>query len=294
MEHSCNTTELSCNTTEQRCKMTDQRCKSRKQRSADILLCINQLDAGRKCFHCVCSKACHLRGAITQGGSSVQPTACRLPTRGCSEQISILMPVLHVSLAFLRLPDAAFSEFAGQIFASMTGNTAFPSTTPALSALSAATGTYTDALAASPSGGPSATAAKNAARTALAALLRQLAHYVQQNGANDLATLLSSGFKAASTNRATVQLAKPASLVLTNGLSTQLLGKVPPVKNAKSYEGRIQPPTGAAYVVNGGTDSRNLAFNGLTPGLLYTISVRAIGGSTGYSDRSDPTSHICM
>ena len=34
--------------------------------------------------------------------------------------------------------------------------------------------------------------------------------------------------------------------------------------------------------------------NGLTPGTNYTFQVRAIGGSTGYSDWSDPVSHMSM
>jgi len=36
---------------------------------------------------------------------------------------------------------------------------------------------------------------------------------------------------------------------------------------------------------------RCIGFNGLTPGGLYEIQIRAIGGSTGYSDWSDPTQH---
>ena len=32
----------------------------------------------------------------------------------------------------------------------------------------------------------------------------------------------------------------------------------------------------------------------LTPGTIYTFRVRAIGGSTGSSDWSDPVAHMCM
>ena len=42
------------------------------------------------------------------------------------------------------------------------------------------------------------------------------------------------------------------------------------------------------------TNSRSMPLNGLTPGATYTIQARAIGGSTGYSDWSDPVSHMCM
>ncbi len=42
------------------------------------------------------------------------------------------------------------------------------------------------------------------------------------------------------------------------------------------------------------TNSRSMPLNGFTPGATYTIQARAIGGSTGYSDWSDPVSHMCM
>jgi len=33
---------------------------------------------------------------------------------------------------------------------------------------------------------------------------------------------------------------------------------------------------------------------GLTAGTNYAVHVRAVGGSTGYSDWSDPVVHMCM
>jgi hypothetical protein len=33
---------------------------------------------------------------------------------------------------------------------------------------------------------------------------------------------------------------------------------------------------------------------GLIPGSIYSMQVRAVGGSTGYSDWSDPVSHMVM
>jgi len=204
------------------------------------------------------------------------------------------MPILHVSLDFTNLADAALDEFCGEVLTQMTGNAAFATPVPALNDVSSVRSDYETALLQLGTGGKAATAAKNAARTALENIMRELAAYVEKTSANNLAVLLSSGFNAASTNRASVPLDKPASLVIKNGVSTQLLGKVPAVRNAKTYEARIQPPTGPAAVVNVGSDSRRLEMNGLTPGLVYTISIRALGGSTGASDWSDPVSHMCM
>ncbi len=109
-----------------------------------------------------------------------------------------------------------------------------------------------------------------------------------------MATLLGSGFQAASTNRTQSPLEQPTELVIDNGVSGQLVAGVKPVKNTRLYEGRIKGPTGdwLPGVFTG--DSQHIEFNGLTPGQNYTVQVRALGGSTGQSDWSDPSTHICM
>ena len=87
---------------------------------------------------------------------------------------------------------------------------------------------------------------------------------------------------------------KPEQLVIDNGVSGQLVASVKPVKNTSLYEGRIKGATGdwLPSVFTG--DSQHIEFNGLTPGLVYTAQVRALGGSTGQSDWSDPSTHMCM
>ena len=42
------------------------------------------------------------------------------------------------------------------------------------------------------------------------------------------------------------------------------------------------------------SNTRDLAVNGLTPGTIYAIQARVLGGSTGYSDWSDPVQHMSM
>jgi len=97
-----------------------------------------------------------------------------------------------------------------------------------------------------------------------------------------------------STNRAQTLLEQPAGLVLQNGTTGQLIVSVSPVKNTSLYEGRIKGPTGdwLASVFTG--DSQHIIFDGLTPGTVYTVQIRALGGSTGQSDWSDPSSHMAM
>ena len=165
-------------------------------------------------------------------------------------------------------------------------------------ALEAARDAFLLAIGVQAQGGTASTADKANARAALVDLLRQLAAYVQEKCGNDLATLLSSGFDAVSTNRASVALGKPLIIEIINGNSGQLIIRVRPVKNAKCYEVRY-----AAIAAglpgpwqNGGlfTNSRGMPVNGLTPGTNYMFEVRVIGGKTGYSDWSDPTSHMSL
>src|SRR5205085_9974249 len=105
---------------------------------------------------------------------------------------------------------------------------------------------------------------------------------------------LNSGFEAQSTNRASVQLDQPQGLGLKNGTSGQLVGSVTPVKNANMYEGRIKIEGGdwLPSVFTG--DWHRIIFEGLTPAKNYAAQVRALGGSTGQSDWSDPSSHMAM
>jgi hypothetical protein len=56
-----------------------------------------------------------------------------------------------------------------------------------------------------------------------------------------------------------------------------------PVTNARAYE--VQYKNGGGWLPAGiFTQARRIEINGLTPGSAYTVQVRAIGGSTGYSD----------
>jgi hypothetical protein len=202
--------------------------------------------------------------------------------------------ILRVSLGFARLPDAELDNFTQAVINQMTGNAAYPAPPVTLANLQTARNDFTAKIAAAHSGGPSDTAAKNNSRQSLLGLLRQLAIYVQMNCNNDMAILLSSGFQAMSTNRAQSPLDQPQSLVIKNGTSGQLVASVSPVKNTSMYEGRAKGPAGdwTPSVFTG--DSQHITLDGLTPGTTYTVQVRALGGSTGQSDWSDPSSHMAM
>lgn len=205
--------------------------------------------------------------------------------------------VIQVSYKFASEPDMELDNFAGSVFTKMTGNAVFP-TPPAdatLTMLHTAQLDFTDKINAAAGGGVEDTEAKNLSRQALLEILRKLAGYVQIT-ANTREDVLSAGFETRSTSNARHALPKPAGLTVNNGTAGQLLARlVAPIKNTNLYEGRASADGGTAWLPSVFTgDSRRVIFAGLTPGSVYTMQVRALGGSTGQSDWSDPVSHRSM
>ena len=133
---------------------------------------------------------------------------------------------------------------------------------------------------------------KNAARDNLLSPLRVLAAYVQSLAMEDLTVLLSSGFWNAATERTRKPLPKPVILNIDNIASTQLMVKAGRLENARSYEARIRVGDQEWRSVGVFTKSRGMLLPNLVPGTMYDVQVRGVGGTTGYSDWSDPVSHM--
>lgn len=203
--------------------------------------------------------------------------------------------VIHVSLAFASMKDKELDNFTKQVVDNLYGNAAF-TTPPVLQpALDTARGDFTTKIAAAATGGQVDTAAKNDSRQVLIGLLRQNANYVEGACNNNLQTLLSSGYLAATGERHSLPLDTPVGLILTNGDPGSLVGKVKPVKNTKMYEARASSDGGTIWLASVFTsDSQHIIFPGLTPGVEYTCTVRALGGSTGQSPWSDVSKHRAL
>ena len=202
------------------------------------------------------------------------------------------MPNYRVSFGFTRLADADLAAFVENVITKLTGNTSFPAPVVSIAGITAALNAYTAALAAAAQGGKLATATKNAAQEDLIALLRKEAAYVQSIAGDDLPKLLSSGFEAVSTNRVQTPLAKPVIDRISNEQSTQLSLRLQPIENARAFEVRMSFNSGVWQAVGTFTQARQIVIEHLTPGTVYTVQARAVGGSTGYSDWSDPVSHM--
>ena len=202
------------------------------------------------------------------------------------------MKVLKVSLAFAELSDALLDSFAENVHNKMLEHVAaFPSPPLSMAALALLNSAFTNALAAAHKGSVAATTAKNAARAELVAGLRTLAHFVQET-ADTVAILESSGFDAVEVSHTQSELATPTITRVMNKTSGELKVEVTPVRNAKSFEARVA--VGGAAPVSAGAfaNSRRVLLTGLTPGTVYVIQVRAVGGSTGWSSWSEPVTHM--
>jgi hypothetical protein len=199
-----------------------------------------------------------------------------------------------VSLSFVELSDAELDNFAQGVIDALTGNATYPTPPVTVANLQAAVDEYTDKMAAAQTGSRADRAARNNSRETLVEMLRKVATYVQMMCNNNPALLLSSGFDMQSTSRVSAELEKPQALRIKNGAAAQLIARVKAVKNANMYEGRAKAGNGDWLPSIFAGDSRRILFNNLTPGTMYTIQVRALGGSTGHSDWSDPSSHMAM
>jgi hypothetical protein len=152
---------------------------------------------------------------------------------------------------------------------------------------------FTAASVAAANGGTPLTADKNQKRELLTEAMHKLAMYVQTIARSDLALLLSSGFEACSTNRAQVPLAKPDIMTIVNETSGQLLVRGTPVLNAHSYQVQMSADGGKTWTdADDSTGARRIVVSPVTPGTVYTIHIRAVGGSTKFSEWSNPVSHI--
>ena len=238
---------------------------------------------------------------LTWGGVDVQGQPLRWDSPGLTwdgflPQPNTRMPQIRALLGFAQASDHSLEETAQAVLDNLYGKQAYPTPPVAQAALQAALDAFSAAIAAAAQGGPADTADKNNKRDILIGLLRQLAGYVQEKHGNDLATLLSSGFEAVSTNTSSSPLPVPTIKDIVNGGTGQLIVRVNRVKNARAYklrhaliaESGAPGPWADALLY---TSSRSMVVNGLTPGGNYLFQVSAVGGSTGCSDWSDAVSH---
>ncbi len=189
-------------------------------------------------------------------------------------------------MAFARLKESQIGIFAGGVNTGLTNNPFFPNLPVSLADLSAAADDYWTAYVNSMGGGKIQTLVKKTARAKLISILRDEAHYVQIIAKNNLVALLSSGFTDIDRNTAQSALAQPYIKAVLNPYSGQFWLRLKRVPNARNYQVRIKVGDGDWMDAGIHPQARKIVLNGLTPGTVYTIQVRALGGRNGYSDWS--------
>jgi len=200
-------------------------------------------------------------------------------------------------ISFLsRASDPDLIVMVGGIVTSMTGNAHYPAPAPALPVISAALDEFAQAVANAADGGRTLTAIKNARRTALTTLVRQLATYVQLTCNGNMAVLISSGFPVQKPQRQSPGIpTAPSNLVVKLGLRTGELDAVAtPVPGAVIYNWQLSREDEPTVVLQSAqtTAARN-TFTGLMPGVIYRATVNAVS-SAGPGNWSVPVARMVV
>ena len=143
-------------------------------------------------------------------------------------------------------------------------------------------------------GSKTAVAQKDKLKEAAIRMYTQLAHYVELNCNDDMATFLLSGFQAKATAKTFTPPATDSIRKIKHGPNTgQLIVTLLAVKGAKNYVLRygVNPlSTWTDLVVTSVRPATTIS--GLTPGTLYAFRVQVLLKS-GYTDWSDPITMMC-
>jgi hypothetical protein len=195
---------------------------------------------------------------------------------------------LRVSLAFARYNKDLLNCFVLLVLMCQKNNPLFPKPPVSLADLAGLQTTYQAALSAATLGGQAERAAFREARGALVAALRRIAAYIQSLGLTKESEVLSSGFDLAVWDTRPKPLMTPVLVRLDNSFSTQLSLKLRAVANARVYEVQFSDDGGQTWQRLGiYPHTKGIMLAGVTPGKVYALRVRAVGGSRRYSDWSN-------
>ena len=156
---------------------------------------------------------------------------------------------------------------------------------------------YEDAIPPANDGGKTAIAHKNKQRNSAVKMYTELAHYVEANCNEDVATFLLSGFTIAAPAVKTPPgpLEVPSLVVTAGPVTGQSKVKPKAVKKAITYDFRFAPPAapGAtpSWTYQVLTSTKAFILGSLTAGTVYTYQIRALG-RLGYTEWSDPVNRM--
>jgi hypothetical protein len=198
--------------------------------------------------------------------------------------------VIRIALYFATYQNQQLNSFAILVIACLKTNALFPNLPVTIAALSALQLAYQNAMVAASHGGTINTAAKLEAADPLIAALRQCAAYVQSLAPTlTLSQVLTSGFDVVNTRSAPQPLTQPV-FTLDNSVAGQLTVNLEAVNYAKAYQVQSCIGTGPWQEMGIFPNTKNIVLSNLTPGTVSNVRIRAIGGSTQYSEWSGTVS----
>jgi hypothetical protein len=207
--------------------------------------------------------------------------------------MSTIKPIQHRSIATLKLPKpvGALITYAQGIVTRMTGNPAFATPTPPLSAVTAAIGDLQTAETAALSRLKGAVAIRNEKRAALVALLEQLRGYVQAqadaNVENGTSIIEGAGIAVRKT-----AVRKPrvfdAVAGAVSGAAKLMARSAGP---RASYEWQYSTDGGKTWVLAPVTMQAKTTVFGLTPGASVVFRYKPVT-LAGEGDWSQPVTLI--
>jgi hypothetical protein len=195
----------------------------------------------------------------------------------------MILIVIRVSLIFATYPYNDINSLAILVCVCLKNNLLFPNLPVAIAAMQALQLSLQNAITAAAKGGTVLTAQKIEARDAMISCLRQTAGYVQSLAPTlTVSQVLSSGFDVVNANTTPSPLDQP-EFSLDNSITTQLGVNLSAVSNAKAYQVQFSTGTGAWMEAGIYPNTKGIVLTNLTPGTIYNVRIRAVGGSTQYS-----------
>lgn len=191
---------------------------------------------------------------------------------------------IRIALSFATFTNDQLNSFVILLLVCLKNNALFPNLPVKLADLTVLLTTYQQAMVQAAIGGEIDTAALSEARDALIFAIRQIAGYVQSLGLTNESDVLSSGFDIILPGKNTPQPLIQPVVALDNSVSGQLGVGLAAVPNAKAYQVQFGADGGKTWLEAGiFPNTRNIIIANLTPGTVYSVRVRAVGGSTQYS-----------
>jgi len=186
------------------------------------------------------------------------------------------MAKLKILIDFSHYRDADLDQKAIFIIGSMEGNEAFPNPVPDIITITTANDEYIAARRDAETGDHEKIAVKNQKRKVLEDLLGKLGLYVEANGNNDEAILISSGFSLKKEREPVGILPKPESFSVHATEKGMIQLNVNTIKGSEGYLFEYRLLGAPNWTVAVSTKSE-LLLTGLESGKQYDFRVAGIG-----------------